>query len=72
MGWGYMMDERYCRWCSSLYHPKKVVGRDGFCSTACRVALYRARKSALRKLTGSSRDDLKMRNKKKSASKKTL
>lgn len=38
------MTERYCRWCSKVYRPKKAVGRDGFCSMLCRVQLYRARK----------------------------
>lgn len=36
--------KRYCRWCGTLYLPRKAVYRDGFCSKAHKAALYRAYK----------------------------
>ena len=40
---------RYCRWCSTPYTPKRDTGRDGFCCTVCRMALWRARQRKLRR-----------------------
>lgn len=34
----------YCRWDGKTYKPLKETDRDGFCCSACKQALYRARK----------------------------
>lgn len=34
----------YCRWDGKIYKPLQETDRDGFCSNACKQALYRAHK----------------------------
>ena len=38
-----------CRFCGKPYRGRKETEFDGFCSSACEMALYRARKKYVRK-----------------------
>ncbi|MCK5607236.1 hypothetical protein KAR91_35460 [Candidatus Pacearchaeota archaeon] len=41
--WAYATT-RHCRWCGIEYKATRPIGRDGFCSAACKQAHYRAYK----------------------------
>ena len=44
MSSNYEKFEHYCRWCQKSYYAQKPVVRDGFCSSRCKQAHYRAYK----------------------------
>lgn len=36
--------KKHCRWCGKAYQASQPVGKDGFCSSLCKQAHYRAYK----------------------------